>query len=184
MKFKNLEELREELEEKKARLIELEEQDESADFDDALDCNGPIKIGGLKYQASRVLKEVDPTAYRCGLNDYNDEEQNTLTDEIEAIEADIKEAEAEEKEAAEGIEEIANKTHAGTAGAWLPDMPMADLLCNICAKQIKTENGGEEPGTDSELGDYYVCPECGLQMCEDCEEEHREAHDKDEEGEK
>ena len=33
-----------------------------------------VKIMGLTYQASAVLKEVDPTAYRCGFADWLDGE--------------------------------------------------------------------------------------------------------------
>ena len=34
------------------------------------DCHPMVKIGTLEYLPSRVLKEVDPIAYRCGMNDY------------------------------------------------------------------------------------------------------------------
>jgi hypothetical protein len=33
---------------------------------------GEIDICGMKYDVARALKEVDPTAYRCGLSDYAD----------------------------------------------------------------------------------------------------------------
>ena len=36
------------------------------------DCTPMVKVGSLEYLPSRVLKEVDPIAYRCGLNDYLD----------------------------------------------------------------------------------------------------------------
>lgn len=98
---KTLEELREELEEKKARLSVLENNENTDEYDEALDSEGDIQVAGLTFSPSQIVKEMDPTAYRCGMNDYNDEEQNTLTEEIEQLEADIKEAEAEEKEAAE-----------------------------------------------------------------------------------
>ena len=40
-------------------------------YDDMLDdCYPMVKIGTLEYLPSRVLKEVDPIAYRCGMNDY------------------------------------------------------------------------------------------------------------------
>jgi hypothetical protein len=42
-------------------------------YDEMLDdCYPMVKIGNLGYSPSRVLKEVDPIAYRCGLNDYLD----------------------------------------------------------------------------------------------------------------
>jgi len=40
-------------------------------YDDFLDeVYGDADICGFKYQSSRALKEVDPTAYRCGFNDW------------------------------------------------------------------------------------------------------------------
>lgn len=42
-------------------------------FDEMLDeCYGTVKIGPYEYETSRALKEVDPTAYRCGCADYID----------------------------------------------------------------------------------------------------------------
>jgi len=42
-------------------------------YDEMLnDCTPMVKVGNLEYLPSRVLKEVDPIAYRCGLNDYLD----------------------------------------------------------------------------------------------------------------
>ncbi len=39
-------------------------------FDDVLDCEGAIEVAGLKFNKSTILKECDPVAYRCYLNDY------------------------------------------------------------------------------------------------------------------
>jgi hypothetical protein len=42
-------------------------------YDEMLDdCEGPVTVCGMTYSASHVLREVDPTAYRCGFNDYVD----------------------------------------------------------------------------------------------------------------
>ena len=41
-------------------------------YDDFIDESGPIDIMGLKYYPSRVLKEIDPTAYRVYFNDFMD----------------------------------------------------------------------------------------------------------------
>ena len=41
-------------------------------YDDILDSEGPVCIGNLEYSPSLVLREVDPTAYRCGFNDFVD----------------------------------------------------------------------------------------------------------------
>jgi hypothetical protein len=40
-------------------------------YDNFLDeCSGIIEIGYIKFDASRILKELDPIAYKCGLSDY------------------------------------------------------------------------------------------------------------------
>lgn len=45
-----------------------------------------VKIGGLTYSPGRVLKEVDPVAFRCGMADMSDnyyeqfEEENNIED--------------------------------------------------------------------------------------------------------
>lgn len=42
-------------------------------YDEMLDdLYGPVRIGTLTYDASRVLKEVDPIAYRVGLSEFED----------------------------------------------------------------------------------------------------------------
>ena len=45
-------------------------------FDEWLDeIYGSIKIGGLEYYTSQVLKAVDPIAYRVMMNDLESEEE-------------------------------------------------------------------------------------------------------------
>lgn len=41
-------------------------------YDDFIDESGPIVIMGLEFDPSRVLKEIDPTAYRVYFNDFMD----------------------------------------------------------------------------------------------------------------
>lgn len=41
-------------------------------YDDLLDCDGPVQIGTLSYNASYVLRKVDQIAYDCGFQDYLD----------------------------------------------------------------------------------------------------------------
>lgn len=40
------------------------------DYQEMLDETGTVEIGGLTYTPSDVLLEIDPTAYRVGLADY------------------------------------------------------------------------------------------------------------------
>ena len=71
-----------------------DESDLQERYDDMLDEEGPVTIGGLEYSVSRVLQEVDPIAYRCGMADYRDalewdewtENHEWIEDEDEACE--------------------------------------------------------------------------------------------------
>lgn len=38
------------------------------------ECYGVVKIAGLEYSTSLALKEIDPTTFRCGFNDWLDSE--------------------------------------------------------------------------------------------------------------
>jgi len=45
------------------------------DYAEMLDeCYGDVDICGMLYNTSRTLREVDPTAYRCGFLDWIDGE--------------------------------------------------------------------------------------------------------------
>ena len=51
----------------------LEPVDREEAFDEMLrEVSEPVRIGLLEYDPALVLKEVDPAAYRCGVNDYAD----------------------------------------------------------------------------------------------------------------
>lgn len=53
---------------------EVEKYTES-DYDDMLnECYPDYNIGGCNYRASDILKNVDPIAYQCGFNDYQEYE--------------------------------------------------------------------------------------------------------------
>ena len=81
----------------KKELLEVENEIENfdasdyideSDYDEMLDdCYGEIEICGMSYLASYALKEVDPTAYRCGYNDYvNSIELDAIVEYCELIE--------------------------------------------------------------------------------------------------
>lgn len=85
------EELRKEIEELKERLKELENSENEEEYDQMLDeCYGTFKIGQLEFYPSRILSELDPIAYNCGLAEFNDEEIGKLTEEIEEKEEELK----------------------------------------------------------------------------------------------
>jgi hypothetical protein len=54
-------------------MIELE-----AMYVESLDIE-TVTVCGQEFNPSRILEELDPTAYRCGLNDFEDSIQETET---------------------------------------------------------------------------------------------------------
>lgn len=62
---------------------------------EALDEQGDVTIGTLSYSPSVVLREVDPTAYRCGLIDFVDSLDNSDDPEYQQLEEELEEAEDE-----------------------------------------------------------------------------------------
>jgi len=49
-------------------------QDAEERYDSLLDDDGAVEVAGLPFDPSRILRELDPTAYRCGLLDFIDGE--------------------------------------------------------------------------------------------------------------
>lgn len=83
--------------EKQQNQIECNPEDFADQFDDLLDESGTVDAGGYSFYPSRILKELDPIAYSCGLNDYSDsvfdasetDDYKALQDEIDQLESDI-----------------------------------------------------------------------------------------------
>ncbi len=56
-----------------AKEIEFEMSDD--DYRDMLDeLYGDVEICGMKFNSGYALKELDPTAFRCGKSDYESEQ--------------------------------------------------------------------------------------------------------------
>lgn len=96
MRSRTKEEITEEIARVTERIKALEDGDDTTSYDEALDCKGTVKAGGYDFYPSRILAELDPTAYRCGLNDYNDAELTDLNDELEQLNDELKETEEPE----------------------------------------------------------------------------------------
>ena len=84
-----------------------DERELGQEYDECLDSEGPVKVGGLTFYPSRILEEIDPIAYRCGFNDWLDYEEwdefegdYMKRDDIEKVTEDYEEylEELEEKE--------------------------------------------------------------------------------------
>jgi hypothetical protein len=67
----------------KSQLEEDTREEQQEAYDEALDEGGEVNIGGLTYNASYVLKQVDEVAYRCGFNDYIDGILTDYNDDLE-----------------------------------------------------------------------------------------------------
>jgi len=49
-------------------------------YDEMLDCEGTVKVGGLDFYPSRIIEELDPIAYRCGYSDWLDAQREQWTE--------------------------------------------------------------------------------------------------------
>lgn len=53
--------------------VEIDPEDYTDQYEEMFDeIYGEVNIAGYTYDTSYALKELDPTAYRCGLLDYVD----------------------------------------------------------------------------------------------------------------
>ena len=52
-------------------------------YDESLDSDGVVNVGGLEFYPSRIIEELDPVAYRCGYNDWVNHEQCELEEAFE-----------------------------------------------------------------------------------------------------
>jgi len=86
--------------------FELDPYDFEDSYREFLDeMEGDIKVAGITFQASRIIEELDPTAFRCGLLDYIDgidpkdsEDYQALVEELEQLESELEEMEADTDE--------------------------------------------------------------------------------------
>ena len=96
--------------EKEIENFEIDVDDQEEAYKETLDSDGPVQVAGMTFDASRIIEELDPTAYRCGLVDYVDglekdddpkykeleEELEMLQDELSDLEGELEEMEEEE----------------------------------------------------------------------------------------
>lgn len=76
----------------------IEENKAKTQYNEFLDeCYPTVKVCGYDFSPSYALKELDPTAYRCGFIDWLDSE-NLTTDEDEADEEENDEEENDEED--------------------------------------------------------------------------------------
>lgn len=61
----------------------VERMDDSAYVDMLDEVYGEVEIAGISYSTSMALKDLDPTAFRCGRNDYYDDLARDMAYDIE-----------------------------------------------------------------------------------------------------
>ena len=97
--------------------LEVDPDDYTDQYDEMLDESGEVFAGGVGFYPSRVLKNLDPIAYRCGLYDYVDstysiedlDEYTEIEEKIEEIEDQISDLEDQITEAEEEIQDLESK---------------------------------------------------------------------------
>lgn len=96
--------LRKELEAliKEMENFEFDPYDYEEQYKEALDSEGTVKVCGMEFEPSRILEELDPIAYRCGLLDFVDTidiednpQYQELDEKREDLEAEIEDIEEE-----------------------------------------------------------------------------------------
>ncbi len=100
--------------EKQQSQIELDPDNYADQFDDMLDESGTVEAGGYSFYPSRILKELDPVAYSCSLNDYADsvfdvtenDDYKALQDEIDQLQSDIEDLENDIEDLESEIEDL------------------------------------------------------------------------------
>ena len=59
------------------RAAQIETELTDSEYEDYLDeLYGEVEVCGCNYSAGRTLREVDPTAFRCGKSDYESEQDS------------------------------------------------------------------------------------------------------------
>lgn len=88
--------------------FELDPDDFADQYDEMLDeAHGDF----LGYSASQILKEVDPTAYRCGLLDYVDRFDRLDQDEEKMRDSDYAEWTEEKEDLESELEELEDQLY-------------------------------------------------------------------------
>ena len=80
--------------ENKIEYYEIDESEFEEQYIGMLDSEGPVSVCGMEFDPSRILRELDPIAYDCGLSDYcidlNDvEEYQELNLELEELKTEL-----------------------------------------------------------------------------------------------
>jgi hypothetical protein len=90
-------------------LFELDNDDYEKSYKECLDDSGTVEVAGISFDPSQILEELDPTAYRCGLNDYVDSKDKEEDPKFKELEKELEELESELVDLESELEEIDNE---------------------------------------------------------------------------
>lgn len=89
--------------------FDLDEYDYTEQYKDFIDeITEPVEIMGMSFTASRILEELDPIAFACGLSDYVDSLDITNNDTYQQLEELIEELESQIDDIESQIDELEN----------------------------------------------------------------------------
>lgn len=95
--------------EKQQSNIELDPDDFADQFDEMLDESGEVSVGYTSFYPSRILKELDPIGYRCGLTDFVDSLDVEDSDEYQSLQSEIDDIQDEIDQLESDIEDLENQ---------------------------------------------------------------------------
>ena len=83
------------------------------DYKESLDSEGDVNVCGLTFSPSRIIEELDPIAYHCGLVAYvdgldvsDDPAYKELEEELKALEGELADLESELEDLDDELEEM------------------------------------------------------------------------------
>lgn len=95
---------------KQAEIRNFSYESTDDEYDSYLDeLYGDIDVCGYTYSASYALKELDPTAYRCGKVDYDSEKDLDDVEEYQELIQELEELKDQESDLESEIEELENE---------------------------------------------------------------------------
>ncbi|QYC52638.1 SH3 domain protein [Salmonella phage SSBI34] len=94
------------IKEKQAEIDSFEYESSTSEYDDSLDSEGEITVAGMTFWPSDILKNCDPTAYRCGKVDYDSSKDLDDVEEYQELQEELEELENERDDLESEIEEL------------------------------------------------------------------------------
>ena len=86
--------------------FEIDPDDFIEQYEESINSGGEVKVAGLTFYPADIIKELDPTAYRCGLNDYVDGIDKSEVKEYQRLEEELEELENELSDLEEELENM------------------------------------------------------------------------------